>query len=193
MGKTGVIYERSSKKRGPLRQGEILSDIIQVRINLKDIRAEKLPRLRNIVHPWVIIVSQDCDLDWDFKARRDEGSPLKLMPSVLFCEMFEATKVTQDKDKIKQNKNERYHFFQRCEKGADASHMGLPELVVDFKRYFSVPTDEVYARINASQLRRRSRLVSPYLEHFATRFYYFQYRVALPSDHQSEPDAPAKK
>jgi hypothetical protein len=40
---------------------------------------------------------------------------------------------------------------------------------MDFKRYFSLPTEEVYYRID-SEAKRRCRLVSPYAEHLSTRF-----------------------
>ena len=50
---------------------------------------------------------------------------------------------------------------------------GMPELGIDFKRYFTIPTDEVYFRIRA-EAQRRSRLRSPYLEHLSNRFYSFQ-------------------
>lgn len=41
------------------------------------------------MHPLAIVLSQDCDLDWDFEARQD-GAAAKTMPNVLFAEMVTA-------------------------------------------------------------------------------------------------------
>ena len=91
--------------------------------------------------------------------------------------------------KIKQNKDERYHFFEKIETNHDLYDESIGELVIDFKRYFSLPTDELYMRILSGETKRRCRLVTPYLEHLSSRFAYFQGRVALPEDHHSEPGA----
>jgi hypothetical protein len=68
----------------------------------------------------------------------------------------------------------------------DRLQEGLPELAIDFKRYFTVPTDEVYRRIELGEARRRCLLISPYLEHLSSRYAYFLSRIALPVDHASE-------
>jgi len=194
LAKREQIYESSFKKRGALRQGEVISNVIHVQINLKDIRHQDSARFESIIHPWVIIVSQDCDLDWDYKARHNPKiPPSKLMQSILCCDLYEPQPNHEDKNRVVQNKNERYHFFQSCPAENDAHKQQIPELIADFKNYFSLSPGEVYARINNSEAKRRSRLRSPYLEHFSTRFYYYQCRVALPADHQSEPDAAKKQ
>jgi hypothetical protein len=36
--------------------------------------------------------------------------------------------------RVRQNKDERYHFLQRIESGEDARGEGLAELSIDFKR-----------------------------------------------------------
>ena len=50
---------------------------------------------------------------------------------------------------------------------------------------FTLPTEEVYRQLALSG-QRRAVLRPPYLEHLSTRFHYFQFRVALPGDHESE-------
>jgi hypothetical protein len=87
--------------------------------------------------------------------------------------------------RVRQNKDERYQFLQKVLPQEDADGEGIPELGIDFKRYFTVPTDEVYYRLE-SGARRRCQMRSPYLEHLSTRFGYYQFRVALPAEHQSE-------
>jgi hypothetical protein len=86
--------------------------------------------------------------------------------------------------KVKTNKDERYQFLEKVPSESDALGKGLPELGIDFKRYFCLPTDEAYYRLETDAM-RRCRLRSPYLEHFSTRFSYFLSRVALPNDHRS--------
>jgi hypothetical protein len=143
------------------------------------------------LHPYAIVVSQDCDLDWDHKTRIDSAKD-KLIPSILFCEVAPASSVRSSTrsdiwKRIKINKDERYQFLQKVASDEDVLLEGLPELGIDFKRYFTIPADEVYARIAAKETMRRCRLVSPYLEHFSTRFAYYQFRIALPAEHFSEP------
>jgi hypothetical protein len=59
----------------------------------------------------------------------------------------------------------------------------MPELGIDFKRYFTVPTDDVYRQFALGQeigVQRRAVLRPPFREDLAQRFYFFQARVALP-------------
>jgi hypothetical protein len=180
---------------GAFRQGEILSNVVQVHISLDSVHpeAEEIA-VQEKIHPQAIILSQDCDLDWDFKARErgEEGNrlQLKLVPNVLLCEMMaEDTLRGQMRGagvggsdlwkRMVQNRDERYHWFPELPADADASSEGLPALVVDFKRVFTVPTDELYSRLRHG-LRRRSLLQGLYLQHLSTRFGYYCLRVALP-------------
>jgi len=62
---------------------------------------------------------------------------------------------------------------------------GLPEFVIDFKHYFTLPTDEVYIRLQL-ETKRRCFLLSQYLEHLSDRFFFYQNRVVLDKEHKSE-------
>lgn len=77
--------------------------------------------------------------------------------------------------------------FQLCLPMQTSRGEGAPELVIDFKRYFTLPTGELYRWIALGETRRRCRLRSPYMEHLSSRFAYFLSRVALPEDYRSEP------
>ncbi len=92
--------------------------------------------------------------------------------------------------KLKRNQMERYQFLQGVTPQEDLLGQGLPALVMDFKDHFTLPTAEVYERL-AMGTGRRSRLLSPYLEHMIHRFFHFQSRVALPKDHLTGPAAGA--
>ena len=195
MAAPGSIYEKAPSS-GPLRQGEIAGNLLQITVAVDTIGSDEIA-VTPVVHPYAIVVSQDCDLEWDWDRRKSEderdGIAAKLMSSVLFCEV-ETAEVARNSPGINSNawnlirtdRDIRYEFLQRVEPNCDLLSKGLPELVVDFKRYFAIPVDEVYARFEMCELQRRCCFRAPYLQHLATRFYYYQYRVALPSPHYSE-------
>lgn len=113
-----------------------------------------------ITLPYVMVLSQDCDLqsmsyeiDKLYNIEQSE-QPIKVkqfIPNVLLVPAFSSahifdntylekiykiTSVTEWKssslkDRVRQNKDDRYHCFRQFG--------NIPELVVDFKCYFSVP------------------------------------------------------
>jgi len=184
------IY-RPSPGRGSLLQGEILSDLPQVILTIPEDPSIAEREFDIKEHPWVIVMSQDCDLDQDFN--KGAGSSL---PNILFCEVSTAAKAlelikaaggpaSQISGRIKINNEPRYHFLQKPSVEHDACNEGLEEFVIDFKRYFTLPTQEVYFQLT-QRTRRRCILNSPYLEHLAQRFHSYLSRIALDSDHVSE-------
>jgi hypothetical protein len=138
------------------------------------------------------VLTQDCDLENDFKTRSKKSesgvSAEGVLPNVLLCEVITvaALRITAPGSdvwrKVKANKDERYHVLESAAAWADALKEGLPPLGIDFKRYFTIPTDELYFQIG-SGAKRRCRLISPYREHLSTRFSAFLARVALPLPH----------
>ena len=196
---------QASPAEGALRQGEVLTDVVEHQISLETLKApENGIRVDKRRHPYAIVLTQDCDLDWDYNAQcRIEGGncptakergklEAKRVPAILLCEVHAATEIHGREDmntrifkQIVINKNERYHFFQSIHEGDDLLGEGLPELTIDFKRYFTIPTDELYWQISHSDARRRTCLRNPYLEHLSQRFTSFLSRVALPQDYES--------
>lgn len=189
----GAIYEKAPSS-GPLRQGEIVSNLVQTIVAVDTIGSDELEVIP-VPHPYAVVVSQDCDLDWDWRERGSGGggNAAKLMSSVLFCEVFTAMEVRERPEinssawnYIRTNRDIRFQFLQKAEPDLDLLAEGLPEMVVDFKRYFAIPVDEIYARFNVGELRRRCCFHAPYLQHLATRFSSYQARIALPEQHFSE-------
>lgn len=195
-----MIYAKSEPEKA-LRQGELLSDVIQYVAN-EDANRGAVATVIERAHQWAFVVSQDCDLDWDYHTRFNESKADRRIPSVLFCEARLATEIAQqimkdegskrsDKsriwDRVEKNKDERYQFFSTIPGDVDLLGKGIDELVIDFKRYFTVPTGELYNRIESGETQRRCRLRSPYLEHLGSRFANFLSRVALPEDYESVP------
>jgi len=180
-----------------LRQGEMITGLVQVRLTINTVGADKEEvQWLEEAHPFAVVLSQDCDLNQDWKARQsvidDPKVAQRQLPAVFFAQVHEAAELKGHVGgsdlwkRVKQNKDERFHFLEAVSPNNDAMTDGLPELGIDFKRYFTIPTDEVYKRIEKGA-HRRCRLVSPYLEHLSTRFCYYQFRVALPAEHQSVP------
>jgi hypothetical protein len=172
-----------------LRQGEIIEGLFELQIQIPSESAIDLNqpvKLDRIDHPYSIVVSQDCDLEWDYKARQEEAPEGKLLAHVLFCALFSKDELRRDRGKltnelfrrVERNQDERYHHLA----AAPISETGksIPELFADFKTTFSLPVEFVYWSISTSQVIRRGPLVSPYLEDFMHRLYSFLGRVATP-------------
>lgn len=140
-----------------------------------------------VSHRYVIVVSQDCDLEQDWKSRQaGKGGTL---PNVLFFHGTELTIFRTDLPpgskiwtRVSQNKDERYQVLEGVPSADDARKEGVPDLGIDFKRYFTLSTEDIYYQVE-NNAQRRARLVSPYLEHFCVRAFAFQSRVALPAEH----------
>ena len=183
------IYQCSPALDVCLRQGEILSGLIRFTLDPTKI-GESEPSVVRVEYPYAVVLSQACDLEQDFRGRQ-EGKPPQL-PDVLFCQLptaqdLKASCPSPDIWKrVKQNKDERYHFLENIPLDCDRAGAGIPELGIDFKRYFTLPTTEVYQWLKRGDTQRRSVICSPYLEHLSSRFAYFLSRVGLPHDHVSE-------
>ena len=189
---------RPSTANGRVWQGEILQNVIQIKPSVEGIQNNEdgMIDVFPVPHELVIVMSQDCDLLQDYN-RRQAGEAATL-PNILLCDVYPAealrTKVEQQdqlgrkdwKKRIAQNQHERFHYLQKVEPGQDLQGQGLTATALDFKIYFTLPTDELYARLGQGAL-RRCTLSTPYVEHLAHRFFKFQSRVALPRDHEMDP------
>jgi hypothetical protein len=188
------IYQPSVKKSS-LRQGEILTNVVQYCPVMSDSSDEGISFTR-IIHPYAIVITQDCDLDWDYEARNEgSGRTAKLLNSVILCEIDTARAVRDNKDVmsasaewnlVKSQRHERFYFFEKVPVECELGQMGLPELTADFKKVFGVNSEDLYRQIDLDIAKRRAVLSSPYLEHFSRRYYGFHGRVALPAPYESD-------
>jgi hypothetical protein len=213
LGRTAADERRriytASNELDRIWQGEILAELPQAKLSLQSLStlagrpdhvASGLDPVAPPVqveyhdHPLVIVLSQDCDLEQDFKKRNPGG--ISLLHNILLADVFEAAALQQklsaeentnssDWRKIKGNNTPRFQFLNSVLSGEDTSSTGLPALAVDFRRYFSVRTDELYERLRLGQTKKRCRLQTPYAEHLAHRFYSYQARIPLPKEHIS--------
>ncbi|PSB51384.1 hypothetical protein [Chamaesiphon polymorphus] len=190
--KKQAIYQ-SSIKNTPFRQGEILTDIFQYYPIANEIELDNTElSFVNILHPYVIVVTQDCDLDWDYQARISDNRPDKLLNSIILCEVATAQEVrgtaemnSKEWNLVSSQRHERYYFFEKIPKEFELEKEGLPELTADFKRIFGIEAAILYRQLELGMAKRRSVLSSPYLEHFSRRYHSFQGRVALPYQYES--------
>jgi hypothetical protein len=190
-----IIYQASNKDCS-LRQGEILTGVVQY----KPVADELLQQTQElsfeaVLHPYVIVVTQDCDLDWDYKNRNSQDIQLsKSLNSIILCEIGTAQEIRDTADNmntkewglVKNHRHERFYFFEKIPAENEIEKEGLPELTADFKRVFGMDSNTLYHQIEIGMIKRRTVLVSPYLEHFSRRYYCFHGRVALPSQYESE-------
>ena len=202
MGQPEIMFCRSPDGVGhALRQGEILSNVVHLQIDpeqIKSVDADSVYDFDPVKHPFAIVVSQDCDLEQDFNYRfGNVGNQRNELPTVLLCQAEEVDEFVKSEmyrslftsrtftGNFKNNNEFRYHFIQEIPAQFCAMDRRLPELGIDFKRYFSMPTAELYHRIKLYHTRRMSVLESPYRDHFSQRFHNFNSRVALPEEYES--------
>jgi hypothetical protein len=173
-----------------LRQSEILTNLVEYSFELDE---GSTIAVATTTHDFAIILTQDCDLLWDYEAAK-KGEP----PELNGVLMYELEPADQARAKIKgkdiwkrmrQNRDERYHFLEAVPAALDACSQGLPDMILDFKRCFTLPAPEIYRQLGLKDgVKRRCRLETPYREHLQSRAAYYLQRVMLPLPHQPSAD-----
>jgi hypothetical protein len=179
-------FVRSPHNR--LQQGDVLRDLIVSEVT--DVIDQDV-KVSDRSLPYCVVLSQDCDLEHDFKstATQDDGNDDKVLPALLLCPAYSADLVrsgthlehqnkvmrqfgNRDWGKITSNQSYRYHFLPAW------IDFQVPELVVDFKHYFTVPRNFLY----------RDQCLNTYLvtieilyrEFLSSRFAHYLSRIGLP-------------
>ncbi len=178
------IYRRHKTDR--ICQGDILRDYKYPERILREDGKIKV-KYRKI--PFLIVLTQDCDLDRDHKNHiEDNETQDKYLQHILVCPAYEAEKLKngkhlekldlkmeyQNKVKwkvIKNNDNPRYHYLD------EYLNFQIPELAIDFKHYYSIPRDLLYSDIKEHYLASLNEL---FRESLSQRFAYYLSRVGLP-------------
>ena len=186
---TGALEDR-------IGQGDILRDLRFKYV----INGASEPLTESVTFDFAVVLTQDCDLEQDHsaildmeKGERAQGDKKpdhdKYLNSVLVCPAFVAeqlragTHMTQFGwtmqvfnsklwPAVKNNDNPRYHFLD------SSSEFHLPDLVLDFKRFFTLQHDYLYSM----QEQRVTRLETLFRESASQRFAYYLSRVALPEE-----------
>lgn len=168
--------------KSPLRQAEILSDVVQY---LYDPATEETV---GKLHRYAIVASQECDL---LRAHEIFGSE-KPMPinGILFFPASPSDAGRKEANlnsglwaPTRQNANERYQVLEKCPAESDARGEGLPSLLVDFRQFFTLTFEQLRHQILEDQARRRAYLAPPYRDHFQIRAANYLARVPLDPPH----------
>ena len=187
---TGYVRRELSGTR--LSQGDILQEVVVAnsRLVVASGQPDRLD-VSEISYPYVVVLTQECDLEQDFASRQaPDGKPDQCIPTILLAPAYlseslrEGTHLSElgyEVERINStrwrpltlNINERYHFLAR------GLQYGVPDLVVDFKHYFTLPRDECYSDF-ANGDHYVASLAVPYREHLSSRFCNYLSRIALP-------------
>lgn len=146
--------------------------------------------IKRLQFPMVICLNQDCDLNSDYRARQitRKNSNCQLLHLIVapvfnfnsfmngghWGDIFDVGERQKLSDtstkKIMNNENPRYHYL------CFDSDSGLPNMIIDFKHFFTVNTDCLYQNID-----RRVRAIEVlYREKISQRFAYYISRIGLP-------------
>ena len=138
-------------------------------------------------HPWALVLSPACDLDWDYKARGDEETApqhrrLRMVTLVAGYELEDMVKATgmKTRDVRESAKLLRFHTLEEVEPEPPGSP--IPRLFIDFAYEFTVPTDVLYRDIESGRVSRQGVLPVAHTFHLIQRYWSFRSRVGLPDD-----------
>lgn len=175
-------YRRIRKLR--FCQGDIIRDLELV------IGTADYSKHTAIQIPYAVIMSQDCDLDNDFKERKTThpDNNDKCIKTILICPAYTAEQFfkgehidgwkmkpqnTSDEEKIKRNdQQKRYHYL------IGETNFQIPSLVIDFKHFYTAPRDILYKKRKTLYLATLNEL---FREELSQRFANFISRIGLPS------------
>ena len=189
----------SSLKNSALRQGEILADIWEHRLDNPPIQIDEGRDInhRSIFHPRLMIMTPDCDLLWDYQERFQSGvgqeqsqSELdhpRLVPQVFLCELYVEEEIRSRVGgsdiwrRIRNNQDERYHHLQSAPVDG-AQGITQPGFYLDFKKILTLPTLGLYEALDKSQVSRLGIMPPVFLHDLMHRFYSFMGRVGVPEE-----------
>jgi hypothetical protein len=196
-----VPLQYDPPQAGALRQGEILGDIWDHVPQYPPIESQPNQSftIESIYYEFVVVMSPDCDLEWDFKARfPDQESQNGLIPlshsldlppllsHVFLAAAYRNEKIRSRKEiksdiwrRIENNQDERFHHFAPATLN-DTSAIALPDLYIDFKKALAIPTKSLYEGLRVQGVKRIALIPDKYIHDLMHRYYGFLSRVALP-------------
>ena len=177
-------------KSDRIRQGDVFSDVEYVEsIRESDGKIE----IRKIQFPLVVVLTQDCDLMFDYQSRQIPKSQNqnKQLISVIVAPMYNEMYVldgshlselgmtmqsirkdsTQHKA-IRNNQNPRYHHL-----AVSDSISALQAQIIDFKHYFTINVSELEEARESNFVCKVRELHRESISH---RFAFFLSRIGLP-------------
>lgn len=184
---TQISARTSINKESRICQCDMFHDIDIVEDIIEN---EQGIEVKKIHFPMVVCLNQDCDLNSDDRDKHKEGVNhncrllhLLLAPVFNFDsfrmgnhwgKIFDTgKKYKKDGTEIKKiinNEDPRYHYLHFDEES------GLPDMVIDFKHFFTVSTNYLYQNLS----HRVSAINELYREKINQRFSYYVSRIGLP-------------
>lgn len=182
-----VSARTKSISEGRISQGDIFHDLEIVE------NVEETPfgaRVHYLKFPLVVCLNQDCDLNSDDRDKQEEGSNKNcrllhlIVAPVFYLDTFKSgehwgevfqvgEKFKLDKTtgkKLINNEDPRYHFLHFPD------NRPLPDLVIDFKHFFTISTQYMYSNLD----KRVCSIDELYREKVSQRFANYLSRIGLP-------------
>lgn len=175
-----------------IQQGDILSNVEYIEsVQIED----GVVKISKIVFPLVIVLTQDCDLTWDYESRTVEGKNQdKYLFSVIVAPLYNyehfingehlsdlgqtmatiSRKETKtDNKNLRQNETPRYHYLEFDD------HVPIVNSVIDFKHYFTVSIEQLRKHKESHYICTVSPL---FRERISQRFSNYLSRIGLPEN-----------
>jgi hypothetical protein len=171
-----------------LRQGEIITGLINYAVKADPADVDKVIT-SGLSIPYSIVATPDCDLLHSFHAI-GENKPERIN-GVLFFEAEESGSArkkigfgTKEWKLVSSNRWEGFHLLSGFQPSCDSLGEQIPDILVDFKRYFMLPTQEVYRQCKSTvepKATRRCYLGDLWREQLQQRAMTYMQRVGTPN------------
>ena len=179
---------------GEIRQGELLGDVWVHRTigPASEIHGAVPPDVEQQHHPVVVVLHSDCDLLQDYNARKaasnaDQDFSLNnpaAISAVLLCDAFLPDEIHERvpgrdfRKRVSQNQDQRYHTLEF--EPIRIGDIDIGELVLDFRKFFTVDTESLYTAIESAKVSRIGVIPPIYIHDLMHRGFGYMSRVALP-------------
>ena len=186
LSKIDSMYVTHAPKR--ICQGDILRDFVGIDWGIED-TSDKY-KISALTLPYIIVMTQDCDLELDFNNRSEPDSKThdKYLQTILVCPAYNATEFKEGEhlkskelvmnkwgtdlyNQIKNQNHARFYFLEQNQA------MQVPQLIVDFKHYYTIPRDVLYKMYAKCYLATFNKL---FRESLSQRFSNYLSRIGLP-------------
>jgi hypothetical protein len=175
-------------------QGDIYKDVtlIQDVIYSESPEGEKEWNFNEVTYNYSIVLTQECDLEQDFKNRaEDKEDHDKYIHMILMAPAYLAESLrcgghledygqkmqrinSKEWDKLKRQENKRYYHLE------EAIDKNIFELTIDFKHFYTISRDYFYNNImNESYI---ASLTILYREELSQRFCNYISRIGIPNN-----------
>ena len=184
------MIQTNDEKAERIKQGDILTDVEY--IEYADV-IDGVIKISKIRFPLVIVLTQDCDLTWDFDSRKwVTGTQDKYLFSAIVAPLYNyehfilgdhlselgqkmqtisAKLIKTDNKNLRNNENPRYHFLEFDD------NIPIVNSVIDFKHYFTVNITKLQEHKDKHYICTVSEL---FRERISQRFANYLSRIGLP-------------